>query len=97
MSSAPDEVLSPIQNNGVTDLARQPSRVSGRVRTNVNYTTLAAGTGEISANFDYGEINGAANAGGKNLALKKKAAGLKLNTDVLKKCTEFWKRLRDSS
>jgi hypothetical protein len=32
-------------------------RTSTRVRPNINYTTLAAGTGEISANMDYNEVS----------------------------------------
>ncbi len=68
-------------------------RTSTRVRPNINYTTLAAGTGEISANMDYNEVS-QANAV-KNQQGKKQ--GLKINTDVYKKCGDFLKKIRESN
>ena len=47
------EIQSP--NGGQPNLAREPSRTSNRVRPNINYTNLAQGTGEASAQMDYGE------------------------------------------
>jgi len=65
------------------ELARQPSRTSGRARPNVNYTTMAAGTGEISANLDYNEVSGQNLGGGKNSGQRPK--GVKVNHEILKK------------
>lgn len=51
-SSNPDHLQPP------AELQKQPSRTSGRARPNVNYTTMAAGTGEINASMDYNDVGG---------------------------------------
>ncbi len=66
----------------------KPSRTSTRVRPNVNYTNLAQGTGEASVNLDYSEVSA-----GKG----KKPLSLKINTEVFKKCLDFFKKIRESS
>lgn len=33
-------------------------RISGRERKHVNYNSMAAGTGELSASMDYNEVSG---------------------------------------
>lgn len=69
--------------------------MSNRVRNNVNYTVLAAGTGDLVSNLDNNEASSGAK-NGRNSGVSKKIPGLKVNNDVYKKCLEFFKKLRES-
>ena len=72
IGSAVSQIHDSPQHLNQDGIARQPSRTSGRPRPNVNYTTMAAGTGEISASLDYNN-----EAQGKNQGQKLK--GIKIN------------------
>lgn len=39
-------------------LNKSGQRISAREKRPVNYNSMAAGTGEISASMDYGEVSG---------------------------------------
>ena len=53
---APEQQMSESLENPVLD-QNKPSKTSARVRPNINYTNLAQGTGEVSANLDYSEVS----------------------------------------
>jgi hypothetical protein len=49
---------SELGDNDANDSMKPGQRVSDRSKKPVNYTSLAAGTGDASASMDYGEVSG---------------------------------------
>ena len=72
------------------DFGKQPSRTSQRTRTNVNYTSLASGIGDVSASLDYNEVSASSQSA------KGSRRGVKTNPDVLKQVQDFWSALNSS-
>lgn len=70
---------------GGGDLMKQPSRTSARNRQSVDYNDLGR-----DKNLDYNDI--AVNSGQKG-----KPKNIKVNQDVMKRCTDFFKMVKDSS
>jgi len=60
----------------------------------VDYNHLASGVGDAADGLDYNDIGGAVNLNQKS-GTKLKAA--KVNTDVIKRCGDFFKKLKESS
>lgn len=68
------------------DLAKQPSRTSGRTRTSVDYNNLDSGK-----NLDYNDL---ALSGQKSAG---KPKNTKVNQEVMKRLTDFFKKIKESS
>ena len=72
------------------DDVEHKQRTSQRAKPPVNYNSMAAGTGELSASMDYGEVSGAR-------AVQKKIAPISTQLspkDVRQKCEQVFQLLR---